>query len=54
MRTARERDGAVESWLRQEVVRIYDAIKADPSQALTPAEAQASLAAEYERSKQRR
>ena len=32
LRALRERDDAVEKWLREEVVPTYDAIKADPSQ----------------------
>ena len=37
LRALKERDAAVERWLRDEVAPAYDAIQADPSRAL-PAE----------------
>jgi|GEM_PF-2525150 len=37
-------DEAFERWLREEVVPAYDALKADPSQALTAAQVRAHLA----------
>ena len=41
------RDRAVESWLRQEVGPAYDALKADPSRAVTIDRVRARLAAEH-------
>ncbi|WP_349364428.1 MAG: type II toxin-antitoxin system ParD family antitoxin [Roseitalea porphyridii] len=35
LRALRERDAAIEKWLREEVVPTYEAVKADPSQLLT-------------------
>jgi antitoxin ParD1/3/4 len=37
LRALQERDAAVEKWLREEVVGVYDAIEADPGRAI-PAE----------------
>jgi len=37
LRALQERDAAVERWLREEVVPVYDAMKADPARGL-PAE----------------
>ncbi len=34
LRALRERDAAVESWLREEVAPVYDAMKADPSRGM--------------------
>jgi antitoxin ParD1/3/4 len=34
LRALQERDAAVERWLREEVVPVYDAMKADPSQGI--------------------
>ena len=31
LRALRQRDAAVETWLRKEVVPVYDAMKSDPS-----------------------
>lgn len=31
LRALKERDAAVENWLREEVAPVYDAMKADPS-----------------------
>ena len=41
------RDRIVESWLRQEVGPAYDALKADPSRAVSPDQVRARLAAEH-------
>jgi antitoxin ParD1/3/4 len=38
LRALQERDEAVERWLREEVVPVYDAYKADPSRALPAAD----------------
>lgn len=45
------RDGAVESWLHGEVVQAYDALKADPSRAVTASQIRARLAEEQEKRK---
>ena len=41
------RDRAVESWLLKQVVPAYDALKADPSRAVTVNQIRARLAAEH-------
>ena len=46
LRTLLARDRAVESWLRDQVGPAYDALKADPSRALTAQQVRARLAAE--------
>jgi hypothetical protein len=43
------RDRAVERWLRQEVVPVYKALKADPSGAVTAKQVRARLAAEHKK-----
>lgn len=47
LRALLARDRAVESWLVQQVGPAYDALKADPSRALSPDEIRARLAAEH-------
>jgi putative addiction module CopG family antidote len=42
------RDRAVENWLREQVGPAYDALKADPSRAVTADQVRARLAAEHE------
>ena len=54
LRTLLARDRAVESWLREQVVPAYDALKADPSRAVSIEEVRASLAAEHEKAAARR
>jgi antitoxin ParD1/3/4 len=49
LRALQARDRAVEHWLRTDVVRAYDALKADPSRALSLDEVRASLAERHER-----
>ncbi len=49
LRALQARDKAVESWLRDEVVAIHDAMTADPSRGRSSAEVRASLAAEEAR-----
>lgn len=44
LRTLMARDRAVESWLHNEVGAAYDALKADPSRAITPDQVRARLA----------
>jgi putative addiction module CopG family antidote len=41
------RDRAVESWLHNQVGPAYDALKADPSRAVTPDQVRARLVAEH-------
>jgi len=43
------RDRAVERWLRDQVGPAYDALKADPSRAVTATQIRARLAAEHKR-----
>ncbi|HEY5236955.1 MAG TPA: type II toxin-antitoxin system ParD family antitoxin [Rhizomicrobium sp.] len=47
-------DRAVESWLRREVAPAYDAMKADPSRALSTRDVRSSLAAEHKQAKKAR
>jgi putative addiction module CopG family antidote len=47
LRTLLARDRAVESWLNHQVGAAYDALKTDPSRAVTPEQVRARLAAEY-------
>jgi len=51
LRALQERDQAVEHWLRNEVVPAYDAIKADPSRAISLRDVRASLAARNKRAR---
>lgn len=45
LRVLQLRERAVDTWLRQEVAPAYDAMKANPSRALSAAKVRASLAA---------
>jgi antitoxin ParD1/3/4 len=47
LRALLARDRAVERWLRDEVGPAYDALKADPSRAITAKQVRARLAAEH-------
>lgn len=47
LRALLARDRAVEDWLRQQVGPAYDALKADPSRAVTADQVRACLAAEH-------
>lgn len=47
LRALQERDAAVERWLRQEVVPVYDAMQADPRRGLSADQVTAALAAHY-------
>ena len=49
LRSLLARDRAVESWLREQVAPAYDALKADPSRALSVDQLRASLAAEHKK-----
>ena len=47
LRALLARDRAVESWLQHQVGPVYDAMKADPSRAVTGREVRSRLAAEH-------
>ena len=47
LRVLMARDRVVESWLLEQVVPAYDALKADPSRAVTVNQIRARLAAEH-------
>ncbi len=47
LRALLARDRAVESWLHNQVGPAYDALKADPSRAVTADQVRARLAAEH-------
>ncbi len=47
LRALMARDRAVENWLNSQVGPAYDALKADPSRALTVDQVRARLAAEH-------
>lgn len=47
LRALMARDRAVEGWLRDQVAPAYDALKADPSRAVTVEHVRARLAAEH-------
>ncbi len=49
LRALLARDRAVESWLHEQVGPAYDALKADPSRAVTVERVKARLAAEHKR-----
>ena len=51
LRALMARDKAVESWLHQQVGPAYDALKADPSRAVTASQLRARLAAEHAKRK---
>ena len=47
LRALQERDVAVEKWLREEVVGVYDAMKADPDRAISAAQVFATIRARH-------
>jgi antitoxin ParD1/3/4 len=47
LRVLMARDRAVENWLLEQVVPAYDALKADPSRAVSVEQVRAMLAAEH-------
>jgi antitoxin ParD1/3/4 len=47
-------DRAVEHWLRDQVAPAYDALKADPSRAVSVKQVRARLAAEHKRARGKR
>lgn len=46
LRTLLARDRAVENWLREQVATAYDALKPDPSRAVSVSHVRAALSAE--------
>ena len=48
LRALLARDRAVETWLHEQVGPAYDALKADPSRAVSTADVRAMLATEHE------
>lgn len=51
LRALMARDRAVENWLLSQVSPAYDALKADPSRAVTAEQVRARLAAEHDKSR---
>ena len=51
LRALLNRDRAIESWLQTQVVEAYDALKADPSRAVTIDQVRARLAKEHAKAK---
>jgi putative addiction module CopG family antidote len=51
LRILRSRDRAVEHWLREQVAPAYDAMKTDPSRAVSARDVRSTLAAEHKRAK---
>ena len=51
LRALLNRDRAIENWLQNQVVEAYDAIKADPSRAVTIDQVRARLAKEHTKAK---
>ena len=54
LRTLLARDRAVESWLRDHVAPAYDAMKVDPSRAVSAHDVRAILAAEHQKATAKR
>ena len=51
LRALLNRDRAIENWLQNQVVETYDALKADPSRAVTIDQVRARLASEHDKVK---
>jgi putative addiction module CopG family antidote len=51
LRALLNRDRAIENWLQNQVVEAYDALKADPSRAVTSDQVRARLASEHDKVK---
>ena len=49
LRALKAREMAVESWLREDIAPIYDAMQANPARARSAADLKASIAAEHAR-----
>jgi len=47
LRALQERDRAVENWLREEVIGVYDAMQANPSRAIPAAQVFAEVRARH-------
>ncbi len=47
LRALQERDGAVERWLRDEVIPVYDAMVANPERGLSAEQVKAALRARH-------
>jgi len=47
LRALQERDAAVERWLREEVVPVYDAMKADPKRGIPANQVMATIRAHH-------
>jgi antitoxin ParD1/3/4 len=54
LRTLLARDRAVEGWLREQVAPACDALKADPSRAVSADDVRATLAAEHKKAAKKR
>jgi len=54
LRVLMARDRAVEHWLRDQVAPAYDALKVDPSRAVSVKQVRARLAAEHKRARAKR
>lgn len=54
LRALRARDRAMEQWLQQDVVASYDALKAAPKRARSPAQVRAALDAVHNKASKRR
>ncbi|MGH7878716.1 MAG: ribbon-helix-helix domain-containing protein [Steroidobacteraceae bacterium] len=54
LRVLMARDRAVEHWLREQVAPAYDALKANPSRAITVKQVRARLVAEHKKVSARR
>jgi putative addiction module CopG family antidote len=51
LRALLARDRAIESWLYDQVGPAYDALKADPSRAITPEQLRSRIAEEFTKSR---
>jgi antitoxin ParD1/3/4 len=54
LRTLLARDRAVEGWLREQVAPAYDALKSDPSRAVSARKVRARLSAEHKKATSKR
>jgi antitoxin ParD1/3/4 len=54
LRTLLARDRAVEGWLREQVAPAYDALKADPSRAVSVDDVRSRLSAEHDKATRKR
>jgi antitoxin ParD1/3/4 len=53
LRALKERDAAMEQWLREEVVPVYDAYQSDPSRTISDKEVFESVRREHESHKRK-